>query len=129
MVGAGETLGTTYPVLSTEYFEFSASSSALGPARNVFLCENETLLLCLVLRTSKLSIPEVPMQSPAMIVGLHRIATSLWLHFVALPQRVPAVRYRRGGRPVINVIDRVPPLITSNNVRIPPGTEVELTIR
>jgi hypothetical protein len=56
-----------------------------------------------------LSEPE--MQSPAIIVGPHRIATSMWLRFVALPQRVPvpAVAHRRWGPPVINVIDRLPP--------------------
>jgi len=30
------------------------------------------------------------MQSPTTIAGLRGIATSLWLHFVASPQRVPA---------------------------------------
>lgn len=61
-------------------------------------------------------IPEVPMQSPTMIAGLHKIATLPWLHFVALPQRVPAFCYRRWGRPAINVIDRVPPLIASSSI-------------
>jgi hypothetical protein len=31
------------------------------------------------------------MQSPTIIAGLRRIATSLWLHFVASPQRVPVL--------------------------------------
>src|SRR5438067_2422707 len=44
---------------------------------------------------------------PATIAGLRRIATLLWLHFVALPQRVP-VGYRRWVRPVVDVIDKVP---------------------
>jgi hypothetical protein len=49
------------------------------------------------------------MQSPTNIAGLRRIATSLWLHFVASPQRVPVFGHRRRGRPVVNVIYRVPP--------------------
>src|SRR6266542_4647862 len=53
--------------------------------------------------------PEAPTQSPVVITGLHRIATSLWLHFVASPQRMPVSRYRRGDRPVVNLIYRVPP--------------------
>ncbi len=44
-----------------------------------------------------------------MIAGLRRIATSLWLHFVASPQRVPVLGYRRLGRPVVNLIYRLPP--------------------
>jgi hypothetical protein len=44
-----------------------------------------------------------------MIAGLRRLATSLWLHFVASPQRVPGIGHRRRGSPVVNVIDRVPP--------------------
>jgi hypothetical protein len=50
-----------------------------------------------------------PTQSPAVIAGLRRIATSLWLRFVASPQRMPIFRYRRWGRSVVNVIYRVPP--------------------
>ena len=50
-----------------------------------------------------------PTQSPVMIAGPRRIATSLWLHFVASPQRMPIFRYRRWGRSVVNVIYRVPP--------------------
>src|SRR6266568_4237651 len=50
-----------------------------------------------------------PTQSPAMIAGLRRIATSLWLRFVASPQRMPIFRYRRWGRPVVNFIYKVPP--------------------
>lgn len=49
------------------------------------------------------------MQSPAIIAGLRRIATSLWLRFVALPQRAPVFDHRPRGRPVVNVIDRVAP--------------------
>ena len=49
------------------------------------------------------------MQSPTMIAGLHRIATSLWLHSVASPQRMPASAYRHGGPSVVSVIYRVPP--------------------
>jgi hypothetical protein len=52
---------------------------------------------------------EPPTQSPTMIAGLRRFATSLWLRSVALPQRVPVFGYRRWGRPVVNVIYRVPP--------------------
>jgi hypothetical protein len=37
-------------------------------------------------------LPASQTQSPAIIVGLCRIATSLWLHFVASPQRVPVYR-------------------------------------
>jgi hypothetical protein len=48
-------------------------------------------------------------KSPAIIAGLRRIATPLWLHFVASPQRVPVFGHRRRGRPVVNVIDKVPP--------------------
>jgi len=36
-----------------------------------------------------------------MIAGLCRIATSLWLHFVASPQRVPVYGHRRRGRAVV----------------------------
>ncbi len=50
-----------------------------------------------------------PTQSPAMIAGLRRIATSLWLRFVASPQRMPIFRYRRWGRPVVSFIYKVPP--------------------
>ena len=50
------------------------------------------------------------MQSPTRIAGLCGIATSLWLRFVASPQRVPETGYRRRGRTVVNVIDRRPPL-------------------
>jgi hypothetical protein len=49
------------------------------------------------------------MQSPTMIVRLHRIATSLWPRFAALPQRVPVFAHRRQSPPVMNVIDRLPP--------------------
>jgi len=49
------------------------------------------------------------MQSPTIIAGLRRVATSLWLHFVASPQRVPVFGYRRRGRTVVNVIYRLPP--------------------
>jgi hypothetical protein len=49
------------------------------------------------------------MQSPTIIVGLHRIATSLWLRFAALRQRVPVFAHRRKSPPVMNVIDRLPP--------------------
>ena len=52
---------------------------------------------------------EPPAQSPTMIAGLRRIATSLWLHFVASPQRMPGISHRRRGRPVVDVIDRAPP--------------------
>jgi hypothetical protein len=55
------------------------------------------------------------MQSPTIIAGLRRIATSLWLHFVASPQRVPVFGHRRRGRPVVNVIYKVPP--PSSNTR------------
>jgi hypothetical protein len=48
-------------------------------------------------------------RSPTIIAGLHRVATSLWLHFVASPQRVPVSGYRRRGRAVVNVIYRLPP--------------------
>jgi hypothetical protein len=50
-----------------------------------------------------------PMQSPAVMAGLRRIATSLWLRFVALPQRLPIFCYRRWDRPVVSLIYRVPP--------------------
>lgn len=53
--------------------------------------------------------PEVPTQNPAIIAGLRRIATSLWLHFVASPQRAPAFGYQRGSRPVVSLIDKLPP--------------------
>ena len=49
------------------------------------------------------------MQSPTMIAGLHRIATCTWLHFVALPQRVPALGHRLRGQTVMSVIDSEPP--------------------
>ena len=49
------------------------------------------------------------MRSPTIIAGLRRIATQLCLHFVASPQRVPVFGHRRRGRPVVNVIYRVPP--------------------
>ena len=49
------------------------------------------------------------MQSPTMIAGLHRIATCTWLHFVALPQRVPALGHRLRGQTVVSVIDKSPP--------------------
>ena len=49
------------------------------------------------------------MQSPTMIAGLRRIATCTWLHFVALPQRVPALGHRLRGQTVVSVIDRSPP--------------------
>ena len=38
-----------------------------------------------------------PTQSPAIIVGLYRITTSLWTCVVASPQRVPVCRYRPRG--------------------------------
>jgi hypothetical protein len=53
-------------------------------------------------------VQRAPAQSPATSAGLCRIATSLWLHFVASPQRVP-VGYRRRGHQVMNIIYRVPP--------------------
>jgi hypothetical protein len=53
--------------------------------------------------------PEARMQSPTIIAGLRGVATSLWLHFVASPQRVPVSGYRRRGRTVVNVIYRLPP--------------------
>jgi hypothetical protein len=40
---------------------------------------------------------------------LRSSAALLRHHFVASPQRVPVYGYRQGGRPVVNVIDRVPP--------------------
>jgi len=49
------------------------------------------------------------MQSPTRIAGLHRIATCTWLHFVASPQRVPALGYRLRGQTVMSVIDSAPP--------------------
>ena len=57
-------------------------------------------------------------QSPANIVGPHKIATSLWLRFFALPQSVPgfAVAHRRRGPPVMNVIDRLPPRSDCYNI-------------
>jgi hypothetical protein len=53
-------------------------------------------------------------KSPAIIAGLRRIATSLWLHFVASPQRVPVFSHRRRGRPVVNVIYRASPPIVEH---------------
>jgi len=50
------------------------------------------------------------MRSPAGFAGLRGVATLLWLHFVASPQRVPESGCRRWGRTVVNVIDRCPPL-------------------
>jgi hypothetical protein len=49
-------------------------------------------------------------QSPTLIAGLRRIATSLWLHFVALPQRVPVHQHRRLGGTVVIFFYRTPPL-------------------
>lgn len=46
-------------------------------------------------------LPASQTHSPAIIVGLCRIATSLWPYFVASPQRVPVYRYRRRGRAVV----------------------------
>ena len=37
-------------------------------------------------------------QSPTLIAGLRKVATSPWLHVVASPQRVPVSSYRRRGR-------------------------------
>jgi hypothetical protein len=54
-------------------------------------------------------LPASQTQSPAIIVGLCRIATSLWPHFVASPQRVPVYRYRRRGRAVVIFIYIAPP--------------------
>jgi hypothetical protein len=70
-----------------------------------------TCTATLILLAAKNWATRPDMQSPAIIVGPHRIATSMWLRFVALPQRVPvpAVAHRRWGPPVINVIDRLPP--------------------
>ena len=45
-------------------------------------------------------------KSPTMIAGLRRLATSLWLHFVASPQRMPVFDHRRWRQPVVNVIDK-----------------------
>ena len=56
------------------------------------------------------------MRSPTIIAGLRRIATSLWLRFVASPQRVPVVGHRRRGRPVVNVIYKVPPTVSYYNI-------------
>jgi len=53
--------------------------------------------------------PDLPTQSPTIIAGLCWIATSLRLRFVASPQRMPGIGHRRRGRPVVNVIYRVPP--------------------
>jgi hypothetical protein len=63
--------------------------------------------------------PEAPTQSPTVIAGLRRFAISLWLHFVASPQRVPAFGHRRRGRAVVYVIYRVPPpsWITTTSAR------------
>ena len=58
----------------------------------------------------------LPTRSPTIIAGLRRIATSLWLHFVALPQRVPGIGHRRRSRPVVNVIDKMPPRAGYDNV-------------
>jgi len=55
--------------------------------------------------------PASPLRSPTIIAGLRRIATSLWLHFVASPQRVPVFGHRRWGRLGVNLIDRAPPFI------------------
>ena len=41
-----------------------------------------------------------------MIAGLRRIATSLWPHFVALPQRAPVYRHRLRGRAVVIFVDK-----------------------
>jgi hypothetical protein len=46
------------------------------------------------------------MRSPTLIVGLRRIATSLWPNFVASPQRMPACGCRRKGHTVGIFIDR-----------------------
>lgn len=43
-------------------------------------------------------------QSPGMISGLCCFATSLWLHVVALAQRMPVCRYRRRGRAVVGFV-------------------------
>jgi len=69
--------------------------------------------------------PKAPTQSPAVIAGLRRIATSLWLHFVASPQRMPITRYRRSGRPVVDLIYRVPPSSIPTTSAIPRGNELE----
>jgi len=50
------------------------------------------------------------MQSPAIIAGLHRIATLLWPHFVALPQRMPMHSHRLWGETVVIFFYRDPPL-------------------
>ena len=68
--------------------------------------------------------PKAPTQSPVVIAGLRRIATSLWLRFVASPQRMPICRYRRWDRPVVNLIDRVPPSSIPTTSAIPRGHEL-----
>jgi hypothetical protein len=55
-------------------------------------------------------LPASQTQSPAIIVGLCRIATLLWPHFVASAQRVPVYRYRRRGRAVVIFIYIAPPV-------------------
>jgi hypothetical protein len=61
-------------------------------------------------RHSRLEISMAPeMQSPTQGVGLHRVATSLWPHFVALPQRMPADRHRRVSRVVVSFVYKIPP--------------------
>ena len=53
--------------------------------------------------------PGLPTRSLTMIAGLRRIARSLWLHFVASPQRMPGIDHRPKDRTAVNVIYRVPP--------------------
>src|SRR5512141_3135735 len=55
------------------------------------------------------------MQSPACCAGPCRMATSLWLRFVASPQRMPDIGYRRVSIPVVDVIDRSPSVVSYNS--------------
>lgn len=54
------------------------------------------------------------MQSPACWAGPCRMATLLRLSFVASPQRMPDIGYRRVSIPVVDVIDRSPSVVSYN---------------
>ena len=70
-----------------------------------------------------------PMQSPTMIAGLHGFATCTWLHFVASPQRVPALGHRLRGQTVVSVIDSAPPRRAGCNIGAASRSRIGESIR
>jgi hypothetical protein len=67
----------------------------------------------------------LPTQSPTMVAGLRRVATSVWVPFVTSRQRVPGFGHRHWCSPVVDVIDKARPrLLVATTSALPRGRDL-----